>query len=130
MNSSLASDRHGGLVVRASAYRMGGRGFDPKTFKTGSNGFPLPFPPPPPPPPLAPRIMGISLQLACQCHANGLVKHWSKTVQETGICELSPLKNTEILLIQCKTPNKQTIGLLDTTEVILKKAFSTKDTMV
>ena len=37
--------RRGGLVVRASAFRVGGRGFDPRSqqtnVKTGSNGFPF-----------------------------------------------------------------------------------------
>ena len=56
--------------------------------------------------PLGLWIMGIVLQLARQCQDNGLVKYWLKIVKETWICELS-LLITEILLILCKTPNKQ-----------------------
>ena len=57
--------------------------------------------------------MGIALRQALQCQDNGLVKYWLEIVQETWICEL-PLLNTlvtEILLIQRKTPNRQTFYL-------------------
>ena len=53
-----------------------------KVFKSGSCGFPLPL-----------WIMGIALRLVRQCQDNGLINCWLKIVQETGICELSPLNN-------------------------------------
>ena len=54
-----------------------------KVFKTGSSGFP----------PSALRVMGTVLQLARQRQDDGMVKYWLKIVQETWICELSPLNN-------------------------------------
>ena len=54
-----------------------------KVLKTCSSGFP----------PLALRIMGVALRLARQCQDNRLVKYWLKIVQETWICEMSPLNN-------------------------------------
>ena len=39
------------------------------------------------------RIIGIALQLTSQFQNNELGKHWLKIVQETWICELSPLNN-------------------------------------
>ena len=41
--------------------------------------------------------MGIALRLTRQCRDNGLVKYWSKKVQETWVCELSPLNNCNIV---------------------------------
>ena len=69
----LLNDRSDGLVVRASALRGRGHGFDPqqrqtKVFKkTGSNCF-LP----------ALRIIGTALRLTSQCQDNGLIKCWLK----------------------------------------------------
>ena len=62
--------------------------FDPrsrptKVSKTGGSGF-LPW---------RPGLIGIAVRLARQCQDNGLVKYWLKAVQETWICELSPLNN-------------------------------------
>ena len=70
-------DRHGGLVVRASASWVGGCEFDPRprqtnVFKTGSSGFP-------------PWRSGLAKRLARQCHDNELVKYWSKIVQKTWV---------------------------------------------
>ena len=81
-------NRRGGLAVGASASWAGGCGFDPrpwltKVFETGGSSFP----------PLALRIMGIALRLARHCHNNELVMYQVKTVQDTWICELSPLTN-------------------------------------
>ena len=77
----------GGLVVRAVALLVGDRGFDPwprqtKIFKTGRSGFPL-----------GAQDYGNSTTTVCKCQDNGLLKHWSKIVQEKWIYELSQLNN-------------------------------------
>ena len=94
-------DRHGGLVVRASASWAGCRGLDPrsrqtKVLKTGSSGF-LPF---------LLRIMGKALPQARQCQDNGHVHYWLKIVQETWICELSLLDNWNTVVDTALNPKQ------------------------
>ena len=66
--NGLKSDRHGSLVVRLSPREHEVVGsipgqYRPKSLKLVIVGFPMTF-----------AIMGIALQLACQCQDNGLVQ--------------------------------------------------------
>ena len=79
---SQSANCRGGLLLSKSALGFDPRPLQTKVIKSGGSDFPL-----------ALRIMRMALRLSRQCQDNIMVKHWLNIVQETWICELSPLNN-------------------------------------